>query len=318
MANKTITESVKLYLNHPRLEEGKDFVELIYYPTSHAYKVDGTKLLGVSSVPDVIDKPGLRFYYMNEAFKFIRRRLFKNPEAAFCDPHLDVESWADLVKESSSAHTSKSDRGKENGTRIHEWLEQFCIAKRDGLPTPGFPKRMPIIEDSKITTYEQEDENTVNLELNHLIDALEEFVGWWSQHDIKVIALEKIVYSMRYQYAGRFDAILRVDGKLYLVDFKTNNPSWEFPKGIFPEMFCQIGGYDVAYTEEFYPELDESNESCFDGHAVFNFNKQSGRFYKEFSEDVRVNRGWFLHTLGTKRGQQHQTRKLSTKYKENK
>lgn len=314
---KTVVDNHKLYLNNPNLPDGKKFIELLYYPNSHAYKVDGVKLIGVSSIPDVIDKPGLRFYYMNEALNYIKRVLIPNKDGKFVMP-VSEDEWDTFVKEAKSAHKTKSDRGKENGTRIHAWLEEFCIAKRDGLDLPALPERIEILKNPK--TWVELDVIEVNTEWNNLVDALEEFIGWYEKHEIEVVALEQLVFSYRYQYAGRFDAILRIDGKLTLVDFKTNNPSQEFPQGIFPEMYDQIAGYDIAYTEEFYPDLDKANQSVFDAHAVFNFNKKKGRFYKKFidADDIKVNRSWFIHTLGTKRGQQHNVRKLSMKYRENK
>lgn len=314
---KTVVESHKLYLNNPNLPDGKKFIELLYYPNSHAYKVDGIKLLGVSSIPDVIDKPGLRFYYMNEALNYIEQVLIPNNDGKFMMP-VSADDWKQFIKEAKVAHKAKSDRGKDNGTRIHAWLEEFCIAKRDNTQIPALPERIDIPKKPK--TWAEIADVEVKTEWNNLVEALEEFVGWYEQHEIEVIALERIVYSDKYKYAGRFDAILRIDGKLTLVDFKTNNPSQEFPQGIFPEMFCQIAGYDIAYTEEFHPDLNKVNQSIFDAHAVFNFNKKKGRFYKKFvsDEDIRVNRSWFVHTLGTKRGQQHGVRKLSMKYRENK
>ncbi|HET8708962.1 MAG TPA: PD-(D/E)XK nuclease family protein [Candidatus Saccharimonadales bacterium] len=313
---KTVTECHRMYDQHPNLPEGKEFIELLYYPNSHAYKIDGHKKIGVSSIPDIIDKPGLRFYYMNEALSFIERKLIPDNNDKLVLP-VSLDEWKDFVKGAKTAHRAKSDRGKDNGTRTHSWLEEYFTAYKNKTTLPALPERTKILEDAK--TWEAIAQNEVSLEWNNLVSALEEFIGWVSQHEIEVVALEQIIYSLKHDYAGRFDAVLRIDGKLYLVDFKTNNPSREYPRGIFPEMFCQIGGYDIAYTEEFYPELDVKNQSCFDGHAVFNFNKQTGRFYKQFmtGDDVKVNRAWFLHALGTKKGQQYNTRKLSMLYKEN-
>lgn len=306
---KTIIETHKLYNGE---------VELLYYPNSHAYKVNGDKKIGVSSIPDIIDKPGLRHYYMNEALEFLRMTLDPNNTGEFINV-TNIEKWDGWCALAKVYHKQKSNRGKENGTRIHAWLESFMIAMRDNAPAPLFPESVTVLPIVNGMTWDQLIKNEINLEFNNLIEALKEFVHWFENHKVKVVAFEEIVYSRRYDYAGRYDAILEIDGKLYLVDFKTNNPTKDYPNGIFPEMFCQIGGYDVARTEEYAPELDTKNQSMFDGHAVFNFSKKTGRFSKQMldGEDVRVNRAWFVNTLGTKRGAQYYTRKLSMQYKEN-
>lgn len=303
---KTIIETHKLY-------NGR--VELLYYPTSHAYKVNGDKKMGVSSVPDIIDKPGLRYYYMNEALSHVYRSLVPGNDGKIVTP--TIKELEKALIASKMAHKTKSDRGKENGTRIHEWLEEFLIAFRDRKAAPVLPTSIKLKSNPK--TWDEIAKYEVGLEFNNLIDALNEFVGWFNNHEIEVVALEDIVYSEKYDYAGRFDAILRIDGQLILVDFKSNNPSQFYPDGIFPEMFCQIGGYDIARTEEYAPDLHIKNQSMFDGHAIFNFSKKTGRFKKKFvgEEEVKANRLWFLHALGTKRLDQYFVRKMSTQYKEN-
>lgn len=252
---------------------------------------------------------------MNEAIASVERSLKPERNGTWVTP----EDWDEVVKVAKIAFRGKTDRGKENGTRIHKWLEKFCIAKRDGTSEPELPKPVEVPKLSKDTGWDEVLDIDVKIEWNNLIEALSQFVGYWSAHEIEVVALERIIYSRQYDYAGRFDAILRIDGELCLVDFKTNNPTREYPQGVFPEMFCQIGGYDVAYTEENYPELHQKNQSCFNAHVVFNFSKRTGKFNKKFlrGEDLRLNRTWFTHALGVKRAMQHRIRGLSMIYKEN-
>lgn len=318
MPTKTVIENHKLYEGHPALPEGQKFIEILYYPTSHAYKESGETLMGVSGVVGIIEKEGLRRYYMNEAIVSLTRNLVPDNDEVFKLPE-SMKDWEDACKKSKNAHKTRSDRGKENGTFTHSWLEEFLIAKRDGTPAPDLPKQYEVPKKVPGMTWEQVDEIEVKLEFNNIVEALSQFIHYCEQHTIEVVALEQLIFSYRYRYAGRFDAILRIDGKLYLVDFKTNNPTADFPDGVFPEAFIQIGGYDTAYTEEFYPELDKQNQSVFDGHAVFNFSKKTGKFNKRFDldEDVRLNRSGFIHSLGLKRVVQHKNRKMSMKYKEN-
>lgn len=342
MATPTVIEKQEIYKNHPRLpkdENGnfiRDHIPMWYYPNSHAYKIDGDKKIGVSTVKDIIKSDGLAHYFKAEAIKYFRRKLIPMNDGKLVLP--TAEEFEEMCKAAGSAHMDKSQRGIDAGNLADEWLEKYLIAHRDGTDKPAPLEPMEVVKKDKVEViksaadfdlpdkdadkYKQdpwlyEVDKQLAFERNNLVKALEEFVEWMGEHEVEVVKLQGLIYSLRYDYAGRFDAILRIDGKLYLVDFKTNNPAWEYPKGVFPDMFCQLGGYDVGYTEENYPDLDAKNESCFDGHAIFNFNKQTGKFYREFSFDVKVNRAWFIHTLGTKRGFQHHMRNLSLKYKEN-
>lgn len=315
---KTVVESYKLYEGHPDLPDGQKFIEVLYYPTSHAYKVGGEKLIGVSGVSDHIEKPGLRFYYMNEAIGYLTRSLVPANDGVFQLPE-SADAWKTTCTEAKSAHKVRSDRGKENGTRTHSWLELFLIAKRDKTEVPALPEQFDIPKSTPGMSYEQLTEIEVKKEFNNLVEALSQFIDWHEKHDVEVVALERLVFSLDHRYAGRFDAILKIDGKTYLVDFKTNNPTADYPNGIYPEMFCQIGGYDVAWTQEMAPEKHHKNESGLDGHAVFNFNKKTGKFYKHYQEgdDLKLNRNWFIHVLASKRTQQHKVRTMSMMYKEN-
>jgi len=61
------------------------------------------------------------------------------------------------------------------------------------------------------------------------------FCEWRKGHDIKPIALEKILVSEQYRYGGTVDFIGIVDGVPEIIDFKTG--------GIWPENFQQLAAY---------------------------------------------------------------------------
>lgn len=80
--------------------------------------------------------------------------------------------------------------------------------------------------------------------------AFKVFLEWYKEVKPKVLATEQVVYSRMYKYAGCYDALLNIDGKTYLVDWKTTSSSKTAPHGIYPEMFIQLGGYAGAMMEE--------------------------------------------------------------------
>ena len=100
------------------------------------------------------------------------------------------------------------------GSRIHSYIEN------DLKGTP--------LKDSEI----QED----------MLAAIESWEQFKSEHKIELIESERIVYSPKYRIAGTCDVILKLDGKLYVGDWKTG--------GIFPSAFTQTAAYLSFLKEE--------------------------------------------------------------------
>lgn len=96
---------------------------------------------------------------------------------------------------------------------------------------------------------------------------------------------EKLVYSRQRNYVGRFDAIIEVDGKRYLADYKTS-------KSFYPmEMGMQTAGYLQAYCEE-------TGENDI-GRMILRFDKETGEFDVHILDDYYddVNAFNAAHTL---------------------
>lgn len=117
------------------------------------------------------------------------------------------------------AYLIKSDRGKDVGTQVHTSIEKFLAEGRAEA-------------------------------LNDAIKPFNAFVGWFEDVKPKVLAAEQVIYSKQFDYAGTYDALLEIDGKVVLCDVKTTNISRTAPLGIYPEMFLQLGGYALAHHEE--------------------------------------------------------------------
>lgn len=297
----TEVEEYKLYNGEVTLE---------YLPNSHTYKVDGDKKMGVTTVTGIINKEALMMYPLGEAITFLKSNLINK---TITDDQAVMWSNQELQKIIDGANVAwraKNLRGTDAGTFGHDWLERYLRSIQGGTPAPD------PIQKIDLTTFGEKpdkdsDEYIRATDLNNIVDAIEAFKEWLGEHDVKVLHVENIIYSREYDYAGRLDAILEIDGRAYIIDFKTSNPAREFPDGIYPENFAQLGGYDIAVTEE-YPDLNIY------GHAIFNLSKKSGRLTIKFSDEREINRAFFKFALGTKRGMQHHTRLLSNKYQENK
>jgi hypothetical protein len=58
-------------------------------------------------------------------------------------------------------------------------------------------------------------------------------------YEPRFLALEEMVVSLRYGYAGTFDSIALIDGEVWLLDIKTGT-------GIYPEAGLQLAAYNAA------------------------------------------------------------------------
>lgn len=120
------------------------------------------------------------------------------------------------------------------GTEIHDWISHW-------------------IKDNKLEM--PEDEKVVN--------GITAFLKFQKEHKIKWLESEIVVYSKKYHYAGILDAIGEMDGKLTLFDFKSSS-------GVYPEMYFQVAGYQIAREEE--------TKKKFDNRVIVRFGKEDGEF----------------------------------------
>jgi hypothetical protein len=132
---------------------------------------------------------------------------------------LPVITKADLEK-AAKAYTRKRDSGASTGSEAHAMVEDFL---------KGIPAR----------SGSQEARNAYNA-----------FVQWFNDVTPTVINVEEVIYSHEYEYAGTYDCMLEIDGKVVLCDLKTTNTSRQAPNGIYADYFIQLGAYAAAHEEQ--------------------------------------------------------------------
>lgn len=72
------------------------------------------------------------------------------------------------------------------------------------------------------------------------------YLEWEQKNPVTPVYVETELVSEKYQYGGRPDLYAVCNGRLMLVDFKTN------AKGIFPEMIYQVSAYRQLFLEKGY------------------------------------------------------------------
>lgn len=226
-----------------------DEVLVKFNERSHRYDVSvdgGTTWAGkpgVTGTLNTLAKEGLMLWPMNMALSHIKTNL------------KDLKDLENCLAEAAKAHTRKSDKGKDVGHEAHAMVEQFLRSKMTG-EEPHYVQSSPEAHKAFVA-----------------------FQSWYDgQEDIKVLGVEKVVYSQSGDYCGTFDCLLKIDGKIVLCDLKTTNPSRDAPLGIYPEYFLQLGAYCLAHVEDQLYGTDTPTEEELDAQVadlmIINCSKQ--------------------------------------------
>lgn len=187
------------------------------YKINNAYKKGVTTILGAS-----LAKPGLALWPLNEALKSLGAIWDEQTHQWYSSMPGGLIITDDDINKAAKAHTVRRDKGADTGSEAHSAVETFLKG------------------------------NDINQLLSpEASKAYEGFKAWYNGLvDRSPIGVERVVYSEKYDYCGTYDSLLRINGKVYLCDLKTSNPSRTAPEGVYPEAFIQLGAYLQAYNEE--------------------------------------------------------------------
>src|SRR5216117_743446 len=184
---------------------------------NHRYYIDGKPKPGVTTIMGkVLAKPNLMLWPLNMAMKHLESKV----------PTITAQDLADARE----AHVKRRDKGADTGTIVHRLVEESLLKYGTGEAIVWEP-------DAEVTA------------------AFDGFLKWQSTVKPRAVAVEQVVYSDLHGFAGTFDSILEIDGKVYLADLKTTNASRSAPKGVYAEYFIQLGAYYYAYEEQRQYEL---------------------------------------------------------------
>jgi len=129
------------------------------------------------------------------------------------------------------------------GKTIHEWVSDWIKGKKPDMPL---------------------DEKVVN--------GITAFLKFQKEHQIKWLESERVIYSQKHHFAGILDAVGKMGKDLVLFDFKSSN-------AVYPEMWFQVAGYQIAYEEEMKKKFDKK--------MLIRFGKDNGEF-----ESYELGKDW--------------------------
>lgn len=107
---------------------------------------------------------------------------------------------------------------------------------------------------------------------------LQSFVDWYHEYKPEIIATEMAIFSRKGQYAGRIDCIARINGEVYVID-------WKSSRSIHNSFALQFAAYANAIEE--MTDLKIDNTACLQMGAA---NKNGYRFviYPDWKEHYKV------------------------------
>lgn len=189
----------------------------------HVYQWNGGEPIpSVTTVLGIVDKSGPLVGWA--------KRI--TAEAAV-DHRAEIDGWVGLsgrdgaVSMLTKVATTQRDRAANAGSEVHQFAE--AIARGQDVTVPE--ELAPFV--AAYRTF--------------LVDFEPEF-----------LAVEEMVCSLRHDYAGTFDAIARIAGETWMLDYKTS-------KGVYAETSMQLAAYGFAEfigrpgTDERYaiPPIDQ-------------------------------------------------------------
>lgn len=183
-----------------------------FNPVGHKHLWNGKRMTGVTTILGIISKPALIGWAANMAVDYIENDIV--------GIHEDTENYVcpfgafkKLLKEARTAHTKKRDAAGDIGKTVHSAIEQFI--KQGTEPTL--------------------DEQGMKM--------FENFRKWSVDNKVKFIENEKHLYSEKMFVGGICDAVVEIDGKKWLYDWKTGGTR------VYAEAFWQCAAYTILLDE---------------------------------------------------------------------
>lgn len=174
----------------------------------HRYTLDGEKVPSVTTIRNVMDKPGL----LRWSAKLAASWAATNRDTLEL---LGEQAWVDMA---AGAADRARDESMDTGTRLHQLAEALLY----GDPLP-----------------ERDDEGREHPpELLRMAEQAARFLDAWQ---VVPICHEAIVFHEEHRWAGRLDLVGDLsDGRRWLLDWKTGQT------GVWPETALQLAAYAHA------------------------------------------------------------------------
>lgn len=185
-------------------------MSLTFNEKGHRYTLDGRPVQGVTSlIKGGLPSPALMYWSARTVAEFV------------ADHQADIESmWGKgrgaMVAYLKETPWDRRDKAAIRGTEVHALAEQLVMGDEVAVP-------------------------------EHLHDYVTSCVAFLDEWAPQTLLKERPVAHRAHWWAGKFDYLCRIDGQVWLIDWKTS------ASGIYPETAFQLAAYSHA---EFYLDDD--------------------------------------------------------------
>jgi hypothetical protein len=238
-----------------------DDVELEYNDEKHTYMVEDKLVPAVTRIVDAVSPKNLTEWAAKAGADWWRVTYLAEEFIKIMDMYEGIRN----------AHRDISREAQNIGSDVHKWIELWIKFKING--------------GSAVADYPYE-----------VKTPMKNFHEWVESREVEWIASEKKVYSKFWNYAGTIDALAKINGELYVIDFKTSAK-------IYKEYYLQVYGYAQAIHEMVN---DDSNKHYPKG-IIVRLDKNENKFQEvAFECEPRV----FHNALSLKEFQSKRIKKL--------
>jgi hypothetical protein len=159
----------------------------------------------------------------------------------------------EFVTSASKSYLRKKKKGGDIGNVVHDAIQHYIEHNTFDIAASY---KASIEEAFPIPEFAAERANAMkdfDSDVLQAITAYNQFVLWWDEQKPRLLGAEDIIYSLDMDYCGTFDALLNINGKIVLVDWKTSNASMSkaaaASQGIYYSYFIQSAAYANAWAE---------------------------------------------------------------------
>lgn len=212
-------------------------------PNGHKYLVNGEEKPGVTSILQILNKPGLSQWAANQATEYVRLNAVPFPEYEKAKAWIVTDTE---LRQATQAYNRSRDNSANIGKSAHEWIERHIKFQLGHSVLVG---RSNLSQDRP---YSKE-----------IAPCIESFLAWEKQYKPEYIFSERQIYSEQNDYCGTCDVglYLKIDGKRLrvILDFKTGKPEKQYDKRLrrysgkkrpYNTVYIQDALYDLAIEEE--------------------------------------------------------------------
>ena len=222
---------------------------------AHRYWLDGRPIPGVTTLLKGIPKPALVYWSARTVAEYVA----DNPDKV---EQLRDMGRAPMVNALKGVPWEARDKAAVRGTDVHALAEQLIHGETVDVP-------------------------------EHLAGYVEGYVAWLDRVQPEVVWTERPIINRAQWYAGTADALLRIDGRLVMADWKTSS-------GAYGEYACQVAAYANA---EHYVDQDwrEQPMPAVDGAVVVHIGDGATEWHEVTDLDAAFRD--FLHAAWIQRAE---------------